>query len=90
MFYANPFSYADRYRMCEHAYQRTRRDLLARSRELAPVLSRHGISVRMDVLNDARRRLPLRRRREHGAAATELLASTLDRLEGWMRAAART
>ena len=44
-------------RVCEHAYQRTRRDLLKRRHELEPVLARHGIGLRLDVLRDDSRRL---------------------------------
>lgn len=55
MFFANVFSYASRQRMCEHAYHTTLRDLSARRAELAPVLRRHGLSLRKDVLDDPAR-----------------------------------
>jgi NTE family protein len=48
MFFTNVFSYADRQRLCEHAYQVTRRQLQAQRAELAPALERCGLS-----LNDA-------------------------------------
>jgi predicted acylesterase/phospholipase RssA len=57
LFFTNIFSYANRRRLCEHAYQRTRAALLARSESLAPVLARHGIALRLDVLHDSRRTL---------------------------------
>ena len=49
-FFTNIFSYATRQKVCEHAYQRTRRDLLKRRYELEPMLARHGIRLRVDVL----------------------------------------
>jgi hypothetical protein len=50
IFFTNLFAYATRRRVCEHAYQRTRRDLVHRAPELEPVLARHGIRYRWDVL----------------------------------------
>ncbi len=57
MFFVNVFSYADRERLCEHAYQYTRTDLRARAADLAPVLARHGLSLDLAVLADPERRL---------------------------------
>lgn len=57
MFFANVFSYADRRRLCEHAYQQTRADLLRRLRVLQPVLARHGLALDEAVLNDRSRTL---------------------------------
>jgi hypothetical protein len=55
MFFKNVFRYADRKRLAEHAYRRTRRDLLAQSDALEPILARHGIRLRRDVLADRSR-----------------------------------
>jgi len=55
MFFTNVFSFANRRWVCEHAYQTTRHDLLARHREFEPILARHGISLRMDILEDKNR-----------------------------------
>ncbi|MEZ5582285.1 MAG: hypothetical protein R3F37_05430 [Candidatus Competibacteraceae bacterium] len=55
MFFANVFSFAHRRWVCEHAYQTIRNDLLARYEDLEPILSRHGITMRMDVLEDKSR-----------------------------------
>jgi predicted acylesterase/phospholipase RssA len=88
IFFTNVFSYASRQRVCEHAYRRTRRDLLNRAGELSPILERHGIRLRRDLLADTRRRLDVnldrsaRRRGELGAAA-ESLAETLHDLRRW-------
>jgi predicted acylesterase/phospholipase RssA len=84
MFFANVFSYSDRRRLCEHAYQFTRRELLRRRDELSPVLQRHGLALDRAVLEDHGRKLvdglpstaPA-----HGLHGTlETLDLTLDRL----------
>jgi predicted acylesterase/phospholipase RssA len=53
-FFTNIFSYATRQKICEHAYTRTRKDLLKRRYELEPVLARHGIRLRVDLLQQER------------------------------------
>ena len=53
IFFTSLFGYATRRRLCEHAYQRTRADLLARAGELEPVLSRHGLRLRRRALEAA-------------------------------------
>lgn len=55
MFFSNMFSFRSRRRMCELAYETTRRDLLARRDVLGPVLAKHGIGMRIEVLEDATR-----------------------------------
>ena len=68
VFFTSVFGYAERQRVCEHAYQRTRRDLASRRRTLEPLLARHGITLRHDVLDDPHRRLDIDlRRRARGA-----------------------
>jgi predicted acylesterase/phospholipase RssA len=52
MFFANIFAFAPRRAVCELAYRTTRSDLRARRDELAPILARHGLSLRDDVLDD--------------------------------------
>ncbi|MEM9056877.1 MAG: patatin-like phospholipase family protein, partial [Pseudomonadota bacterium] len=89
MFFANVFSYSRRRRVCEHAYQTTRRDLLVRAKHLEPVLEKHGIALRMDVLEDPNRHFEsaldvpaaVRRRGRYKNATTNRLSDTLDRLE---------
>jgi NTE family protein len=44
MFFTNIFSYADRKRLSEQAYRKTREELLRRHDELAPKLARHGVT----------------------------------------------
>jgi NTE family protein len=57
MFFTNIFSFASRKAVCEHAYQVTRRELLRRAEELAPIFERHGLRLRLEVLEDAERNL---------------------------------
>ena len=89
VFLTNVFSYASRQRVCEHAYERTRRDLVQRKAELAPALARHGIRYRHAVLADPGRRLAIDLRRprfgrgELGVAAADL-HGTLQDLRRWL------
>jgi NTE family protein len=57
IFFTNLFSYATRRNVCEHAYQRTRADLLKRRHELAPLLAKYGIVLNVEVLHDTSRSL---------------------------------
>ena len=54
MFFTNIFSFSERRAVCEHAYHAVRRDLLARYGELAPLFARHGLTLRRDILEEAR------------------------------------
>jgi predicted acylesterase/phospholipase RssA len=92
IFFTNIFAYASRARLCEHAYQRTRRDLLRRRAELEPVLARHGLRLRVDILKDENRRIglhPSRRSSLHPAASrlpetASELRETLVELKRWL------
>ena len=57
MFLANTFSYRQRRELAEHAYQNTRQMLRSRKTTLSALLTRHGVSLNLDVLDDARRHL---------------------------------
>jgi NTE family protein len=57
MFFTNIFRFSSRKAVCEYGYRATRRDLLARYDELAPVFGRHGVHLRRDVLLDTTRDL---------------------------------
>jgi hypothetical protein len=87
VFLTNVFGYAGRQRICEHAYQRTRRDLLRRAPAMDKALRRHGMRLRMDVLQDPRGRLPLPGRISAGGsrlrAAAARLEGTLEQLRCW-------
>ncbi len=95
MFFTNLFSYSSRRRLCEHAYQKTREELWKRRHELTPVLERHGLELRLDVLRDESLTLVKSLRKSRGlwretasTAATRTLTHTLDDLERWLRVAA--
>ena len=57
MFFSNVFSFANRKAVCEHAYASTRRKLWRNRHRLEPVLARHGITLRTDLLEDQDRDL---------------------------------
>jgi NTE family protein len=57
LYLANTFSYGERRRLAEHAYQQTRALLRSRRSSLAATLRRHAIGLRADVLDDVRRHL---------------------------------
>lgn len=89
MFFTNIFSFASRKAICDHAYHVTRRHLLRRFDELAPVFARHGITLQKDVLQDEGRDLwdgvglAFDRRRPEAAAVPVAVAMdrVLTRLE---------
>ncbi len=55
IFFSNVFSFQSRRMVCEHAYQMTRKDLLARADALEPELAKFGIALRRDILEDDQR-----------------------------------
>jgi predicted acylesterase/phospholipase RssA len=83
MFFANMFRYSDRRRLVDHAYQSTRRDLLRRRVELAPLLARHGLRLLPEALKDPARSFEaaLESQRKHDRRVVRELSSALDRLE---------
>jgi predicted acylesterase/phospholipase RssA len=98
MFFANIFSYSQRRRLCAAAFDKTRARLAARASTIAPRLARHGIRLRVDRLEDARRRVrdavvdprPLRARADAGGDVRQTardLAHALDQLERWLAGA---
>ena len=50
MFFTNVFSFASRREVVEHAYRSTLEQLRDRADEVGPILERHGIALRRDVL----------------------------------------
>jgi hypothetical protein len=52
MFFSNMFSFASRKEVCELAYRHTRRELWRRRRTLAPLFKRHGVTLRLEGLDD--------------------------------------
>jgi predicted acylesterase/phospholipase RssA len=88
LFFKNVFRYADRKRLAEHAYQRTRRDLARQADALEPLLARHGIRLRRDVLYDRSRTFSgaVQERARRMKPVTGALHRTLDRLESTLGA----
>jgi NTE family protein len=90
IFFTNIFSYSTRQRVCEHAWERTRRDLVARAATLEPLFASHGIAYRWPVLEDRERRLDLnlrarpRERRGGLQSAAGELHDALRDLRRWM------
>ena len=83
LFFANVFRYAGRRQLTDHAYQRTRADLLAHAGRLSPILRRHGLALDMRRLRDRERRFSTsaRERRRGLQCVTRSLGGALDRLE---------
>jgi predicted acylesterase/phospholipase RssA len=55
LFFTNVFRYSGRRSLVDHAYQRTRRDLLAQAGELSAVLAKRGLELDLARLRDPRR-----------------------------------
>ena len=51
-FFSNIFSFNSRRAVCEHAFEATRRNLLARREVIEPALARHGLRLNVDFLHD--------------------------------------
>jgi predicted acylesterase/phospholipase RssA len=88
LFFKNPFRYSERRELVEHAYQRTRRDLLANADRLERMLRRHGLRLNRDVLGDPTRSFhaAVRERERRQMPVTGALHLALDRLETRLRA----
>ena len=92
MFFANMLRYSGRKRLVDHAYQSTRRDLLRRADEIAPLLARHGLRLMRAALKDPALTFEAaleRQRMQHRRVARDL-SSTLDRLEALTARTRRT
>lgn len=82
MFYTNVFGYSARHRVCEHAFRSTLADLRRKRERIEPLLARHGLRLRTELLEDPSATLlaglgPARRR----TAATARLDRALDDVE---------
>jgi len=97
MFFANVFSFANRHKVCEHAYQTTRNDMRARQKELKPLLAQHGIKLRTDILEDTSRHFDshlhipseVAERARLQNKVTNSLSDALDDLQEWIRTSKR-
>ena len=89
MFLANTFSYSQRRRGAEHAYQQTRRLLRAKRSVLGRLLAPNGFTIGDAGLDEGRRRLlsPAAPTRRHAGQALRRLEEVLDELDqtlaGW-------
>lgn len=87
MFFTNVFSFANRKKVCEHAYRSTRRKLWRNRKRMAPILERHGLILRADELEDENRdlwesvELNVRRRRRSASHIKERLDKALAQIE---------
>jgi len=90
MFFTNVFSYSSRRRLSEHAYQKTRIELYRRRHELGPILARHGVRIRLNVLKDKERVLasrPQPPRKVKVSRAADVVANLwdcIDDLQRWL------
>ncbi len=86
MFFANVFGFSSRMRVCDHAYRATLADLYKRREELAPLLARHGLALREDVIADPTRSLvDGLRDRPHPTDTTARLRRALDDVDDTVR-----
>jgi NTE family protein len=83
LFFTNVFRYAGRQLVANHAYQETRRALLANARALTPVLRRSGLRLNIERLRDPARTFSTaaRERAAHARQSSKRLGAALDRLE---------
>jgi predicted acylesterase/phospholipase RssA len=74
LYLASTFSYSQRRRLAEHAYQQTRQLLRSRKTGLSAKLWRHGISLHHEALDDPKRHLsaPLPATTQVGRAISKL------------------
>lgn len=81
MFFTNMFSFSSRRKVCERAYDATRRDLLRRRDQLSPILRRHGMAIRPGVLEDTARTVWTGAGLQGPAKPSSPLSRALTRLE---------
>jgi predicted acylesterase/phospholipase RssA len=92
MFLASIFSFARRNALCEAAFRKTRQSLFARRAVLEPLLARHRIRLKVEVLSDHQRSIraalidtrPLKARKPGVHQAARDLSYTLDQLDAWL------
>jgi predicted acylesterase/phospholipase RssA len=87
LFTANPFSYGQRRRLAEHAYQQTRGWLRANEAQVGELLARHGVGLRTHALHDPARVLVTPARPRRLASALVRLGTVLDDLDHALRPA---
>lgn len=88
MFFTNAFSYGARADVCDFAYGATLADLRERYDVLAPLLARHGLVLRRDILDDPTHSLDtsLAAAPRRITEATERLRRALDDVDAALKA----
>ncbi len=83
LFFANVFRYSGRQSLVDHAYQRTRCDLLAQADALEAVLARHGLALDKKRLRERHRTFSTaaKERAVHSRQVAQRLGRALGRLE---------
>jgi predicted acylesterase/phospholipase RssA len=91
LFFTNVFRYTGRHRLVEHAYQCTRRDLLAHADALGPLLERRGLSLNEKRLRDRSRTFATaaQERTTKARQTVHTLNATLNRLDSFLSAESR-
>ena len=85
-FFTNVFSFSSRVAVCQHAYRATLDDLRNRRTELAPVLARHGLRLRDEVIDHPHRTLMHGMRAlPHPTDTTARLRRALDDVESALK-----
>lgn len=87
MFFTNIFSFRSRRAVCEHAFKATLRQLSRRRDELKPMLEKHQLVLRTDLLDnlehlDLWKEVGLRSKKNH--KTMKQLDQALDRLQSWI------
>jgi predicted acylesterase/phospholipase RssA len=82
-FFTNVFRYSGRRKLVEHAYQKTRRDLLANAPELGRLLRRRNLDLDLDILRNRRRTFETaaRARTRRARQVVKRLQNALGRLD---------
>jgi NTE family protein len=88
IFFTNVFRYTGRHKLVEHAYQCTRRDLLAQADALTPLLEKQGLSLNEKRLKDRKRTFATgaHERTARARQATRALHAALGRLDSFLSA----
>jgi NTE family protein len=89
LFFTNVFRYSGRRRLVEHAYQQTRKDLLAQAPELGRLLRRRNLDLDTDILRRRGRTFAsaAHERAGHARRVVRRLNKALSRLDGLLHAA---
>jgi predicted acylesterase/phospholipase RssA len=85
MFFTSAFSYRSRRYVCDHAYRATLNDLSKQRERLGPLLARHGLRLREEVIGDQDRTMldgltPERRRHSNTTARLRRALDDVDSL----------